>query len=41
MNGQVTVCESGYTVAVLANLDPQAAGRIADFVLMRLALKSE
>jgi hypothetical protein len=41
MNGQLTVCESGYTVAVLANMDPPAAGRIADFILMRLPLKAE
>lgn len=41
MNGQLTVCESGYTVAVLANMDPPAAGRIADFVLKRLPLKAE
>ena len=35
-NGELTICESGYTVAVLANFDPPAASRIAHFVLKRL-----
>jgi hypothetical protein len=35
-NGELSICESGYTVAVLANFDPPAAGRIAHFVLKRL-----
>lgn len=37
MNGELRICQSsGYTVAVLSNLDPPAATRIADFVLNRL-----
>lgn len=37
MNGQLEICPSdGYVVAVLANLDPPAAGRIADFITNRL-----
>ena len=36
MNGQLYICESGYTIAVLANFDPPVAGRIAQFVAARL-----
>jgi len=37
MNGDLEVCPSpGYVVAVLANMDPPAAGRIADFITNRL-----
>jgi CubicO group peptidase (beta-lactamase class C family) len=37
MNGQLQICPgTGYVVAVLANLDPPAAGRIADFIVNRL-----
>jgi hypothetical protein len=37
MNGQLRICpSSGYVVAVLANQDPPAAERIADFILNRL-----
>jgi D-alanyl-D-alanine carboxypeptidase len=39
MNGQLTICDNGYTIAVLANLDPPAAGRVEKFVLNRLPLK--
>jgi D-alanyl-D-alanine carboxypeptidase len=40
MNGQLEICPSdGYVVAVLANLDPPAAGRIADFITNRLPEK--
>jgi D-alanyl-D-alanine carboxypeptidase len=39
MNGELTICESGYTVVVLANLDPPAAGLVAKFVLDRLPLQ--
>jgi hypothetical protein len=28
MNGQLTICDNGYTIAVLANLDPMVAGRV-------------
>jgi len=38
MNGQLTICDNGYTIVVLANLDPPAAGRIEQFVLARLPL---
>lgn len=37
MNGELQICQqSGYTVAVLANQDPQAATNMANFVLPRL-----
>lgn len=37
MNGDLEICPaSGYVVAVLSNLDPPAAGRIADFLTNRL-----
>jgi CubicO group peptidase (beta-lactamase class C family) len=36
MNGQLTICESGYTIAILANLDPPAANRLANFLTVRL-----
>jgi D-alanyl-D-alanine carboxypeptidase len=37
MNGELQVCAvSGYTVAVLANQDPQAATNMARFILSRL-----
>lgn len=36
MNGELAICDSGYTVVVLANLDPPAASRMASFVLDRL-----
>jgi D-alanyl-D-alanine carboxypeptidase len=37
MNGGLEICPSiGYVVAVLANLDPPAAGRISDFIANRL-----
>ena len=40
MNGDLDICpESGYVIAVLANLDPPAAQRAADFVAARLPLK--
>jgi D-alanyl-D-alanine carboxypeptidase len=39
MNGQLTICDNGYTIAVLANLDPPAADRVEKFVLNRLPLK--
>jgi len=37
MNGDLEICPGlGYVVAVLANMDPSAAGRIADFITNRL-----
>jgi D-alanyl-D-alanine carboxypeptidase len=37
MNGDLEVCQdSTYAVAVLANMDPEAAGHMADFVVNRL-----
>ena len=39
MNGRLTICDNGYTIAVLANLDPPAADRVEKFVLNRLPLK--
>jgi CubicO group peptidase (beta-lactamase class C family) len=40
MNGQLTICDSGYTVAILANLDPPAASRLASFIVDRLPAAS-
>ena len=31
--------EAGYVVAVLANMDPPAAGRVSDFITNRLPAK--
>ena len=40
MNGQLEICPAnGYVVAVLANLDPPAAGRVADFITNRMPEK--
>jgi hypothetical protein len=39
MNGNLTICESGYTIAILANLDPPAARRLATFIQDRLPAK--
>ena len=41
MNGELKICPgqdsgSGYVIAVLANLDPPAATRVADFIANRL-----
>jgi hypothetical protein len=35
-NGQLTICDSGYTIVVLSNFDPPAAQRVEKFVLERL-----
>lgn len=35
-NGELLICENGYTIAMLANLDPPAASRMADFIARRL-----
>ena len=40
MNGSLEICPSvGYVVAVLANVDPPAAGRVSDFITNRLPEK--
>jgi len=40
MNGELKICPGpGYVVAVLANLDPPAATRVADFITNRLPIK--
>jgi hypothetical protein len=40
MNGELKICSGpGYVVAVLANLDPPAATRVADFITNRLPMK--
>lgn len=40
MNGELKICPgSGYVVAVLANMDPPAASRVADFITNRLPVK--
>lgn len=36
MNGALDICDNGYVVVVLANLDPPAAGRISEFITNRL-----
>lgn len=41
MNGQLDICqESNYVVAVLANMDPEAADHIAEFIVNRLPTPS-
>ena len=40
MNGELMICpESGYVIAVLANMDPPASERIAEFIRDRLPAK--
>ena len=40
MNGELKICPGpGYVVAVLANLDPPAATRVANFITSRLPIK--
>jgi D-alanyl-D-alanine carboxypeptidase len=40
MNGALQICPGpGYVVAILSNLDPPAASRVADFITNRLPLK--
>ncbi len=40
MNGELKICPgSGYVIAVLANMDPPAADRVADFITNRLPVK--
>ena len=40
MNGELKICPGpGYVIVVLANMDPPAASRVADFLANRLPLK--
>jgi len=40
MNGELKICPGpGYVIAVLANMDPPAASRVADFITNRLPVK--
>ena len=40
MNGELKICPGpGYVIAVLANMDPPAAGRVSDFITNRLPMK--
>jgi CubicO group peptidase (beta-lactamase class C family) len=40
MNGELKICPGpGYVIAILANMDPPAASRIADFISNRLPAK--
>jgi len=40
MNGELKICPGpSYVVAVLSNLDPPAASRVADFLTNRLPMK--
>jgi CubicO group peptidase (beta-lactamase class C family) len=40
MNGELKICPGpGYVIAVLANMDPPAASRVADFISNRLPVK--
>ena len=40
MNGELKICPGpGYVVAVLANIDPPGASRVADFITNRLPVK--
>jgi CubicO group peptidase (beta-lactamase class C family) len=36
INGELRICDNGYTIAVLGNLDPPTATRIAHYVSVRL-----
>lgn len=40
MDGDLQICESGYTIVVLSNLDPPAAQRISEFIRQRLPAKT-
>jgi CubicO group peptidase (beta-lactamase class C family) len=36
VNGELLICDNGYTIATLANFDPPAAGKLAHFIVRRL-----
>jgi hypothetical protein len=38
-NGELSICDSGYTVVVLANMDPPCAQRLVRFITGRLPVK--
>ena len=38
-SGEVSICDSGYTVVVLANMDPPCAQRLVRFITARLPVK--
>jgi len=40
-NGELLICENGYTIAILANFDPPAASRMAISVARQLPTSSE
>jgi CubicO group peptidase (beta-lactamase class C family) len=40
-NGQLTICDDGYTIVVLSNFDPPAAQIVEKFVLARLQLPNK
>jgi D-alanyl-D-alanine carboxypeptidase len=39
MNGRLFICDSGYTIVVLSNLDPPSANWISDYIVLRLPAK--
>ena len=39
VNGELLICENGYTIAMLANFDPPAASAVARFIAERLPAK--
>ena len=36
VNGDLLICENGYTIAMLANFDPPTSSRLAQFIALRL-----
>lgn len=39
INGELAICDSGYTVVILANMDPPCAQRLVKFITARLPVK--